>query len=254
MITDKPELVSPPGRTGYHLASKTGTWGFIMALPLVALYEWGVVVIPRSSGEYIRNGAEVWMRAPFQYTGIPEAYIVPGLVALIGLVIFIRERKKRIALRPKYAGYMIAESAIYAAALPFVVLPVTSWLVNMSTVAQASQEMSWGTEMVLSIGAGIYEELLFRVILVGGLFWLLQRVFSGAPRWLPYTFAAIIGALLFSYVHYIGPLGDTMELGSFTFRAVAGLVFNIMFLVRGFGVAAWTHALYDVYVISGFFN
>ena len=90
--------------------------------------------------------------------------------------------------------------------------------------------------------------------LLGGCSGCYSGCFLGPPRWLPYTFAAIIGALLFSYVHYIGPLGDTMELGSFTFRAVAGLVFNIMFLVRGFGVAAWTHALYDVYVISGFFN
>jgi hypothetical protein len=61
-------------------------------------------------------------------------------------------------------------------------------------------------------------------------------------------FAVMVGALVFSAFHYVGPYGDPLELGSFTFRAVAGILFSALFLLRGFGITAWTHALYDVFL------
>jgi membrane protease YdiL (CAAX protease family) len=103
---------------------------------------------------------------------------------------------------------------------------------------------------MISLGAGIYEELLFRVILVGALAAIGARAFGWTTRTAGIV-AAVAGALLFSAFHYIGPYGDPLELGSFTFRALAGLVFSGLYLTRGFGIAAWTHALYDVYVTLG---
>ena len=60
--------------------------------------------------------------------------------------------------------------------------------------------------------------------------------------------ATLLGALVFSAFHYVGPYGDPLELGSFTFRAVAGILFSAMYLLRGLGITAWTHALYDVFL------
>ena len=62
------------------------------------------------------------------------------------------------------------------------------------------------------------------------------------------TMAAILGALIFSAFHYVGPYGDPFQVGSFTFRAIAGLLFSTLYLTRGFGIAAWSHALYDVFL------
>ena len=121
----------------------------------------------------------------------------------------------------------------------------------MSLVAQDAgsiASMGVGTRLMLALGAGLYEELLFRVLLVGGLAagfrWLLggQAIAAGIA-------AALIGALVFSAFHYIGDYGDKLELASFTFRAIAGLAFSALYLTRGFGVTAWSHALYDVYVM-----
>ena len=58
--------------------------------------------------------------------------------------------------------------------------------------------------------------------------------------------ATILGAAIFSAFHYIGPYGDRLELYSFAFRMIAGLFFSALYLLRGFGITAWTHALYDV--------
>jgi hypothetical protein len=60
--------------------------------------------------------------------------------------------------------------------------------------------------------------------------------------------AVVIGALVFATFHYIGPYGEPVELGSFTFRVVAGVLFSGLYLLRGFGITAWTHALYDVFL------
>jgi hypothetical protein len=62
------------------------------------------------------------------------------------------------------------------------------------------------------------------------------------------VFAVLVGAFVFSAFHYIGPFGDPLELGSFTFRAVAGVMFSGLYLARGFGITAWTHALYDAFL------
>jgi membrane protease YdiL (CAAX protease family) len=103
---------------------------------------------------------------------------------------------------------------------------------------------------MISLGAGIYEELLFRVLLVGTLAWAARRFFGWRPG-AAGTFATILGAIVFSAFHYIGPYGDPLELPSFTFRTLAGLVFSAMYLTRGFGITAWTHALYDVFLTLG---
>ena len=101
--------------------------------------------------------------------------------------------------------------------------------------------------LTLSIGAGLYEELLFRVVIVA----LLANGFRllGIGRVPAGIVATVLGALLFSAFHYIGPLGERLELQSFVFRAIAGLAFSALYLVRGFGITAWTHALYDVAVL-----
>jgi hypothetical protein len=47
----------------------------------------------------------------------------------------------------------------------------------------------------------------------------------------------------------VGPFGDRLEVGSFVFRTVAGLAFSGLYVTRGFGITAWTHALYDIFLL-----
>jgi membrane protease YdiL (CAAX protease family) len=101
---------------------------------------------------------------------------------------------------------------------------------------------------MLSLGAGLYEELLFRVLLVSGLALAGRRLLGWSPR-AAGAVAVGVSAVAFSAFHYVGPYGDPFTLPSFTFRALAGLAFSALYLTRGFGITAWTHALYDV----GFF-
>lgn len=101
---------------------------------------------------------------------------------------------------------------------------------------------------MLSIGAGLYEELLFRVLLVGLTAWAARKVLGWRPLFADIA-ATVLGALIFSAFHYIGPFGDRLDVFSFVFRTIAGLFFSALYLTRGFGITAWTHALYDVLLL-----
>jgi hypothetical protein len=115
------------------------------------------------------------------------------------------------------------------------------------TMAQVAQP-DWLTRLMVSLGAGLYEELLFRVILVSALDWGGRRLLGWNP-WAAGAGATLLGAAIFSAFHYVGPYGDAFQLQSFVFRMIGGVFFSGLYLLRGFGVDAWTHALYDVFLL-----
>jgi hypothetical protein len=147
---------------------------------------------------------------------------------------------------------MLGESVIYALLFGTVTGTLTGILLHGTSALAlgAGTSLPLPNLIMVSLGAGIYEELLFRVVVVSSLAKLATGGFGWRP-WVGGVFATVAGALVFSAFHYIGPLGDTLELGSFVFRLVAGLLLSGLFLLRGFGIAAWTHALYDVFLAIG---
>jgi hypothetical protein len=115
-------------------------------------------------------------------------------------------------------------------------------------IAAAQVRLGRATMLMLSIGAGLYEELLFRVVLVGLIAWGAHKLLGWRPL-VAGSAATVLGALIFSAFHYIGPFGDRLDVYSFVFRTIAGLFFSALYLTRGFGITAWTHALYDVFLL-----
>lgn len=230
----------------YHRLTRTGTYSFIAALPLFILYEVMINLANAGRVAQVRVGAEVWIKQMIPLPGRLGVYALLGIMALVGLIIVFAERKKHISIKPKYFGWMILESAVYAVIVAILVSNVVSALFTMAAGSMARQGLP--AQLALSIGAGLYEELFFRVLLVGGLYAILSRIL--AKRNTAYLASALIGALAFSAVHYIGSLGDPFTLQSFTFRFLFGLALNGLYLVRGFGIAAWTHSLYDVFIVT----
>lgn len=238
---------------GYWSATRTATYGFLAALPLFALYESLILFVNTDPSAQIRVGADLWVKQLMALFGGTGLFALGIPVLLIGIWVFIRERRRRPPLQLDWFSWLVGESTVYAIVVALMVSTVVGLIFaaapGMSPLlAQAANSLSTPMMLVLSIGAGLYEELVFRVVLVGGLFWMLNNVM--AKSWMAYTLAALIGALLFSAVHYIGALGDPFTMASFTFRFLFGLALNGIFLARGFGVAAWTHAIYDVLVVT----
>ncbi len=243
-------LPLPPEGRDYLRFSRTATYSFLIALPLLVAYHTLILLANGGGPMQVRIGAEIWITRLLAWFGATGMLALGVAVLLVGIGVFIAERKKHIPIRRKYFGWMIAESAVYAVVLALLIGWVVGVLFAFAPVplVQAVGQPSGLMALALSLGAGIYEELVFRVLLVGGLFLALHRL-TAWERGRAYVVAAVVGALVFSAVHYIGAFGDPFLLSSFTFRFLFGLALNALFLIRGFGIAAWAHAIYDVLVL-----
>jgi Type II CAAX prenyl endopeptidase Rce1-like len=236
----------------YFDQSRQPRYSLLFALPLLLLYEGLAILLSGSAMAGIRNGADVLLKTLFVSVGGRWGLLLFGLV-LIGVGAWFVTQDRRAnpgPLESRVFGVMVVESIIYAMIFGQIVSWMTGMLLGGGTLAVAMQStmesLSFGTQLVVSLGAGLYEELLFRVIIVGVLIALFKRF-----QWKHGVVigAAIVGsALIFSTFHYVGPYGDPLTLASFTFRAIAGVLLSGLYVWRGFGITAWTHALYDVFL------
>jgi hypothetical protein len=225
----------------------------LVALPLLLAYEVLALVLNQGTDAGIRNGADVLLRTlAATLLGDRGPMLFGGLVALGLLAVAWRDQRRAPGeLRPRLFVLMLLESAAMAIVFGFVVGVVTAQLLNALPLLAMTQldQMGLPTVIMVSLGAGLYEELVFRVILVSGLLFV-GRTLLGWGTVAATTFAVVTGALVFSAFHYIGQYGDPLELPSFVFRTLAGLAFSGLYVARGFGITAWTHALYDVFLLA----
>ena len=240
---------APARGASYWSISRSHRYSLLFALPLLLFYELLEALSPvRAGGGVVRNGADVILTSLF--TALLGAR---GPLAFMAIVIgvslwLIWKDKGPGPLRVRIFPLMLAESFALAMVFGLVVGMATMQLLGpLRSLAAGGVGGSPLERLTLSLGAGLYEELLFRVVLVA----LLAKAFRilGASQVSAGIVATILGALLFSAFHYIGPLGETFMLESFVFRFIAGLAFSALYLTRGFGITAWTHALYDVAVL-----
>jgi hypothetical protein len=168
-------------------------------------------------------------------------------VILLGVGLVVRDlRASRDRIRPIVFLGMLGEALLLAVLFGFVIGTTTAKLLGSLHALSIGplEQTSWTTRLMLSLGAGLYEELFFRVLLVTGLA-AGARIVLGFGRRASGVLAALVGAAIFSAFHYIGPYGDQLQLQSFVFRMLSGVAFSALYLVRGFGITAWTHAMYD---------
>jgi Type II CAAX prenyl endopeptidase Rce1-like len=238
----------------YWRVSRAHRYSLVFALPLLVLYELLAAALahdPSVGG--VRNGADVLLKSLFvAAAGRRGPLLFMAVVAAVSLWLVWRDlRASGGRLRAWVFGGMIIESVVLALTFGLVVGTLTVRLLGplgALAVPGQLQDLSWPARVMLSVGAGLYEELLFRVALVAAIA-NGARLLLGISRVAAGTVATILGALIFSAFHYVGPYGEDWALQSFTFRAIAGLGFSALYLTRGFGITAWTHAIYDVLVM-----
>ncbi len=217
----------------------------ILVFPLLLAYQLGVLfTLP------MLNGADFITTLLLGHFALSlRGYLIfVGCVFLIfAAAVAILRRKQR--FNPSIILPVLLESSVYALTMGSLIVLVMTKLLGISPVLAASlQSQGLLTRMVMSMGAGVYEETVFRLGLLTGLTLFLSK-FMGVRRWLAVLGALVMSAIAFSAIHHIPPYGDPLALGIFTFRVLAGLCFGGLFLVRGYSVAVYTHALYDIYVL-----
>jgi hypothetical protein len=241
-----------PTTPSYWALSRTPLTSLVFSLPLVLAYEGGVLWLGRGTP---RNGADVWLRQLLDACGFGAYFLLPALT-VVGLLAWHHVEHDRWHFSPGVLLGMAGECVLWAMGLIGIArfqqeawpLTVEGWppAVHGLPVAAAGIWEGVFARIVGYCGAGLYEEVLFRLLLLPVVAWLLGRLGMGPIA--AAGLAILATSTLFSLAHYVGPLGDTVELYSFTFRLAAGVFFAMVFLLRGFGIAAGTHALYDLLV------
>lgn len=239
-----------------HRESETDYWGdaktplssVLFLIPWIVIYEFGVLVMGQDEPDVLRNGADFWMRCLLVRIGVGQT-LLPGLVITTLLTWHLFQKNP---WRFRFATQigMFAESILLA-----VVLVAVGQFHDLVFRGIATAPESQVIELVVSgpvtravsfIGAGVYEEVMFRLLLIPPAF-LVFRMFEFPVRWAA-TMAAISTSFLFAVAHHVGPSADAFNVFAFSFRAAAGLFFATVFLLRGFGITVGCHAAYDLLV------
>ena len=212
-----------------------------LTMPIFVAYHLGVVFLP------VRNAADVVtsrLASLAEHSKLAYMGLTAGLGAAV--VIGLLATGQRDKLKMSTFALVAIEGVIYAMTMRYLAGAVTSAL---PLAAGAVEKSDLLTAVTMSLGAGFYEELAFRV----GAFGLGARFLLAIdewPKWLVYPLWAIVCATGFSAWHHVGAMGEPFELHAFVFRTVCGIAFTAIFLFRGFAPAVWTHALYDVWVMA----
>lgn len=243
--------VGPPpshvAMTTYFSATRHPWACLVFLLPLLLLYEGGVFAFGGSDPGSLRNGADTWLRWGLERYGLGYTWVAPALVVSVLLARSAVSWKERPGeLIPTFFG-MALESVVFAVALWAVARNFEPLLRDAGLpLANVQFQTPAAGQLVTYVGAGIYEEVLFRLGLFSVLYFLLRVV--SLPKPAAVLFAAVTAALAFAAAHHLGPSGEAVVAAKFLFRVVAGLFFTGLYVARGFGIAVGAHAGYDILV------
>lgn len=235
--------------TDYWSEAKTPLSSLLFLIPWIAVYEMGVLIVGRDQPDSVRNGADFWMRSLLSQAGVGQ--ILLPLFVLGMLLGWHVLRKNPWQFRFETLLGMLAESVLLAVML-VAMGQCHDLIFRQLEQEDASRNLVLNsvsgsmTKAISFIGAGVYEEVMFRLLLVPAAF-MGFRMFEFPSKWAA-VMAAISTSFLFALAHHVGPSADAFNLFSFSFRAAAGLFFASVFLLRGFGITVGCHAAYDLLV------
>ena len=223
----------------YYFKSKSLFYSLIITFPLFIFYEIGIFYMFQANIPYSKNGADVLIEEFINMLGLNGYYAASSILFIVFFLILYFQRKnfKTFKISSKYLSLMIMESFLYAVLLVLLLQNIyLSQGVNMNNL----------NNFILSIGAGLYEELIFRFFLL----FFLSKSFIFLFKMEEFSsllLSIIASSVLFSLFHYIGQ--ESFNSYSFTLRFIAGIYLSLIYINRGFGIVALTHAFYDLFVI-----
>ena len=227
----------------YFIQTRSSFYSFLFTIPLFIIYEIGIIFLSKDDIIVVRNGADFLMRAILESFGIFGLYGL-GAIFFIGFIVtylFFLKEKDSSDIKTEYLFIMVFESVVWAILL-YILLSKFMVLLMIPIGKVVLQQV------ILAVGAGIYEEFLFRVLLISGLSSIIGFVFLWGERGANIA-ALIIAAAIFSGFHFMGEYGDYFTMELFLLRFFAGIILGILYYARGFGITAYAHSIYDLIVL-----
>lgn len=226
----------------YLTASRSIHYSLLLTLPLLLIYEWGIFFAFRSQHYEMRNSGEVLLRSVLDYLGLSDPQIMGGVLFVLFLVIMIR-------------GYLTERNPGYQAnTFLIMLLEAPAWGVVLYVLLEGFsrlplQLLTLNEKFInihLALGAGIFEELIFRMVLIGGLMVFLKLITDRRGVRLE-SLAILLAAVGFAAFHLIV---ESFYVPLFMQRVLGGIFLGYVFQYRGYGIAVFTHVTYNLLVLS----
>lgn len=201
----------------------------VLIFPLLLAYEVGVLFAGRV------NGADVVTRLVYVALGDRTLYLLVHAAIALGFLVWIRKHKRWSTLRLEIVMPVILEAAIYAMTLGALITVVLDKLLGLGVTTDS---------LISALGAGVHEEVVFRLGLFAGLASLLRHQRFALP------FSLVVSSLLFAGAHHVGGHGEAFSVHVFAYRTLAGCAFGAIFWYRSLAHAVYAHTLYDIVVAA----
>ncbi|TVQ55349.1 MAG: CPBP family intramembrane metalloprotease [Phycisphaerales bacterium] len=243
--------------SGYWAQSKRPLHILIFLMPLVIAYELGLFFVLRSEEGLITNKAHVTLIELFDAFGIPatSGFYLGGVLIVVILLLWHLLNRDSWRVDGRTIAIMTLETI--ALTLPLIVLGqlISKTAISASVIAsigpteQHLAEMTFLAQLTVSIGAGLYEELMFRMLLIAMLHTLMVDLGKLSFN-LGAGIAIVVSAAAFTWYHPLEGEAGTLSPQRVAFFFLAGLYFGIVYVARGFGIVVGVHALYDIIMVS----
>jgi hypothetical protein len=233
----------------YWVASRQPLSILAFLLPLVIAYEVGLAVLLRSGQGVLTIKAHETLLHFFDTFGLSArgGLFLGGAAIIVVLLVWQVLTREPWHVDPATLAMMATESL--ALTLPLVGVGMIMRAPEAAAAAPDLATMSLGARVAISVGAGLYEELLFRMTLIAVMHTLLVDV-ARLPSRTGAIIAIVVSAAAFTWYHPLEDAAGAFSLARAGFFFLAGLYFGLVYVVRGFGIVVGTHVLYDVIVVS----
>lgn len=217
----------------------------VFIFPVLLFYHLGTHITSTRNGVDIISVllAELYVRVPWSVLAI-------NALVVVSFFIFYAVARRNEDFKLRMFGALFVESLVYALSMGTVIVIVMVYVFRLQPpgMLPGSAE-KWFDIFFISAGAGLHEELVFRLLIFGGTVYLLDE----HTRLKTYS-AVLIGlglsSLLFALAHHVPPYGEPLALWPVIYRIVAGVFFALLYRYRGLSVAVYTHMFYDIYVLG----
>lgn len=228
----------------YSNYSKDLLSSILFIFPLLILYEILSFLIFYDKNYEIRNSADIFLRSYFYNVGASSQFLyILFLTMLVFVYMFINKHKYNdYKFNSFYNIIMIIEGFIYGLIL-LIILNGYNYFLKSSFYIYDEFFLNF----YFSLGAGIWEEIFFRLILFNIIFVVFSKLINENSS---YIVSIIISSVLFSLFHYVGQLADVITLETFIIRFVGGVILCLIYIKRGLGISCMTHYSYDVLIFA----
>ncbi|CAN5809288.1 CPBP family glutamic-type intramembrane protease [soil metagenome] len=250
----------------YWTLSTRPLHSLVILMPLIAIYELGAVLFLTD----VRTGMQSDIsarRAILEFFNLFGVFglLLPGLAMVSVLLVWHLVSRDSWRVRGWVLLGMVLEAAMWA--LPLIVFAALVQRAAAMNAAAAVEflplvgragdanalvpTMPAPARFTIAVGAGLYEELLFRLVAIAGLHFLVKDVLQSKEA-VAATVAIAGSALAFALYHPLYTPGDPARIFQWTrliFFMGAGAYFACLYLFRGFAIVVYAHAIYDIIVL-----